>query len=156
MKECNTCNNIKPLDAYYPRAARCKTCCVQAAKQWKEDNRNSALEHQRRSNKNRQEQRRIECNMRRKRVKTATPPWADKQEIKYVYSLAAERGLVVDHIVPLNHKLVCGLHVPDNLRCIPVSMNATKGNKFYQEVASQHAAVAASFGIRTLSKWGNK
>jgi hypothetical protein len=154
MKECNTCYKVKSLDDYYTRASRCKACCVQAAKQWKKDNRKSALEHQRKSNKNRQEQRRIECNMRRKRVKTATPPWADKQEIKYIYSLAAERGLVVDHIVPLNHKLVCGLHVPDNLRCIPVNMNATKGNKFDQEVASQHAAVAASFGIRTLSKWG--
>jgi hypothetical protein len=156
MKECNTCNEIKPLEAYYTRAARCKTCCVQAAKQWKKSNRERALEHQRTSNKNRQKQRRIENNMRKARVKTATPPWVDRQEIKYIYTLAAERSLVVDHIVPLNHKLVCGLHVPENLRCIPVALNASKSNKFNQECASAHAAVAASFGIRALSKWGSK
>ena len=156
MKECNTCKTIKALEDYYSRAARCKVCTIAASKKWKEVNRERALEHQRISNKNRQSLRRIECNIRRKRVKDAMPVWSNKEELKHIYKLASERNLVVDHIIPLKHDLVCGLHVPDNLRCIPVEMNAAKSNKFNQEAASAHAAVAASFGIRTLTKWGGK
>ena len=61
----------------------------------------------------------------------ATPAWADKDEIKYIYNLAGEKGLVVDHIVPLKNKKVCGLNTPDNLRCISHEWNAKKSNKFY-------------------------
>jgi len=59
----------------------------------------------------------------------ATPAWYDAEEVKYIYNLAQERGLHVDHIVPLNHPLVCGLHVQDNLRCIPKELNLWKSNK---------------------------
>ena len=37
---------------------------------------------------------------------------------------------VVDHVVPLNHELVCGLHVSWNLRVIPFVENAAKHNKW--------------------------
>ena len=153
MKTCRICKETKPFTDYYPRSARCKSCCIVAVKKWKADNRKKALEHQRISNKNRRSKRLIECNIRRKRVKQATPKLVDKNELKYIYTLANEKNLVVDHIIPLKHKLVCGLNVPDNLRCIPMQMNATKSNKFDQETASVHAAVAASFGLRGLANW---
>lgn len=145
MKQCNTCGELKHSTDYYPRAARCKACTVAASAKWKRNNREAALAHQRQSNKNRTKQRRIECNLRRKRVKQATPAWADKQEIKYIYELAQERNLVVDHIVPLNHELVCGLHVQDNLRCITPELNGWKSNRFNQDFLS-------SFGIRGVDK----
>ena len=65
----------------------------------------------------------------------ATPKWVSLKEIKAVY---AERDRIrgetgeehhVDHIVPLKHKDVCGLHVPWNLRVITAAENMAKGNK---------------------------
>lgn len=39
----------------------------------------------------------------------------------------------VDHVVPLKHSKVCGLHVPSNLRVIPAKMNMAKKNNFELE-----------------------
>lgn len=37
---------------------------------------------------------------------------------------------VIDHIVPLNHPMVCGLNVPWNWRIITRQQNAAKSNAF--------------------------
>jgi hypothetical protein len=73
---------------------------------------------------------------RRQREKRATPPWLTKQQrndITYLYSEAVHRSIregesyVVDHIVPLDGKIVCGLHVAWNMRVIHWLENARKG-----------------------------
>ena len=60
----------------------------------------------------------------------ATPAWADLDAIKDVYIEAAYMQLHVDHIVPLQGKTVCGLHVSNNLQLLTASENSKKHNKF--------------------------
>lgn len=65
----------------------------------------------------------------------ATPPWADLEEIKNVYLEAQYFGMHVDHIIPLQGKNVCGLHVWDNLQLLSAVENIKKGNRYavYQD-----------------------
>lgn len=77
------------------------------------------------------------CSYRRTGIKQATPAWADREEIRRIHQLASERGLVVDHIVPLNSPHVCGLNVPDNLRCISPELNAKKGNRYWPDMPTE-------------------
>jgi len=72
---------------------------------------------------------------RRARKKNATPTWADVERIKHIYAhchwLNKTFGynMHVDHIIPLNGKNVCGLHVHNNLQIIPAEENLRKHNK---------------------------
>ena len=79
------------------------------------------------------------CAMRKKVVKQRTPTWLspfDRLKIKCYYSVAAmlarnnKEPWHVDHIVPLQGKLVSGLHVPNNLQFLRGVDNVRKKNKF--------------------------
>lgn len=69
----------------------------------------------------------------------ATPPWLTpehRNEIRVFYTDAKRRQNEtgqkhhVDHIIPLQSEIVCGLHVPWNLQVLSESENAAKGNRF--------------------------
>ena len=74
-------------------------------------------------------------NKRRAAKFSATPLWADLNAIKNIYKqsrqVSVETGVLhhVDHIVPLQGKNVCGLHVEYNLQIIPAKQNLSKANK---------------------------
>ena len=68
-----------------------------------------------------------------------TPKWLttdDQWMIEQAYELAALRTKLfgfswhVDHVLPLQGKLVSGLHTPYNLQVIPGADNVRKANKF--------------------------
>ena len=76
---------------------------------------------------------------RRKKRDKSMPAWADKDAILEFYKearrLTEETGILheVDHIIPSNHKLVCGLHNEFNLQVLPKVENQIKSNKFVIE-----------------------
>lgn len=63
-----------------------------------------------------------------RRVGKRCPPWVDREELALIYA-ACPKGWHVDHIVPLNGRTVCGLHVPWNLQFLTPSDNRRKHNK---------------------------
>lgn len=68
-----------------------------------------------------------------------TPSWLSLEQTKQIKNMYVEAARLteltgicfhVDHIVPLNGKTVCGLHVPWNLQVLPCYANIAKGNKY--------------------------
>jgi hypothetical protein len=69
-----------------------------------------------------------------------TPIWVDEDDlwlVKEAYDLAEKRSIMtniswhVDHIIPLQGKIVSGLHVIANLQVIPAKLNISKGNRYH-------------------------
>lgn len=73
---------------------------------------------------------------RRANLLMATPPWAKTGDVWGLLIDVYKRcppGMEVDHIVPLQGKNVCGLHVPWNLQYLTKSQNASKGNRLIED-----------------------
>lgn len=75
---------------------------------------------------------------RRARKLNATPPWfgeLDELVMLEAHDLAKRRQAAtgikweVDHMIPLQARNACGLHVASNIQVIPATMNAAKCNK---------------------------
>ena len=80
---------------------------------------------------------RADTKARRRKHREATPPWLSrrqKSEIRQLYQIAITmtqttgEQYVVDHIYPLRSDVVCGLHVPWNLRVVTQAENLRKSN----------------------------
>jgi hypothetical protein len=80
-------------------------------------------------------------------IKLATPKWYDLEKAKAIYKEAAERGLQVDHIVPLNSSIVCGLNCPDNFQLITELQNTSL-------TSEKKTASAAAFTVQRLPENG--
>lgn len=57
------------------------------------------------------------------------PSWADMKQIQEIY-FNRPKGHHVDHIIPLRGKMVCGLHVENNLQYLPAKENMKKHNTY--------------------------
>jgi len=82
-------------------------------------------------------------NEREANKKSATPLWADRGDMLVVYEEAkrltdeTDEIYEVDHIVPMQSDIVCGLHVLDNLQVICSSENASKGNRWWPNMPGE-------------------
>lgn len=198
-KACTRCSEVKPLDAFGKHKVGrdglrsvCKSCNVDAAKQWTLANPDKVRAASARAAKRRRaenpeenhaylikwraenpekvqaqslkwrrenheknrvrlakwhaenpEKNRASRAKRRASLLQATPPWADLDAIKAVYveqQFYLDLGLDVhvDHIIPLQGKTVCGLHVHWNLRVVLAEDNIRKGNKIDPTLALAH------------------
>lgn len=76
---------------------------------------------------------------RNARKRQAVPAWADPMAMRRFYEEAKRltdqtgREHQVDHIVPLQSKWVCGLHVEHNLRVLERRHNQSKGNRVWPD-----------------------
>ena len=73
--------------------------------------------------------------VRRGKLKSLTPLWANKKAIKEIYEICIKTTKTtgikheVDHIIPLRGEFVSGLHVEWNLQVIKATENRSKSNK---------------------------
>lgn len=129
-KTCNKCMLTKPLAEFhankrskYGVRADCKQCHavivkdVQARRYQRE--RDTVLAYNK---------------ARRSHIGTHTPQWGEMDKMRVVYRKAQELGMQVDHVVPLRHKLVCGLHCWWNLQLLTRSENSRKKNRAWPDM----------------------
>lgn len=83
---------------------------------------------------------RMQSTHRDRVVRARIPPWSSRNQITRVRRFARLTTVAtgvqhsVDHIVPINHPLVCGLHCPENLRIVPLTENIRKGNAWWPDM----------------------
>jgi len=116
--------------------SRCISCKAAEDKEWAINNRTKVNAKNRAWDKRNRGVKNALTYKYRATQLNATPSWANLTAIQAKYQLAVmfnkytEDTWHVDHIVPLQGKNVCGLHVEYNLRVIPAKENLSKGNKF--------------------------
>ena len=86
---------------------------------------------------------------RRRGKRIATPSWAETSKMNVVYKKAKEMGLEVDHIVPITHQLVSGLHCWHNLQLLDKSSNSAKSNRWWPDMPDRSLPDATLQSITT-------
>lgn len=95
--------------------------------------------------------------LRRRAELRATPAWADRTATRELFKqaerLTRETGVMhsVDHLVPLQNPLVCGLHWHANMEVMPLAANMAKGNRTWPDAWEvQTELVLPSYPAATL------
>lgn len=103
---------------------------------WVENNREKSREIKRAWQKRNSDKDLVKVRRYQMKKLNAQPSWTNEFFIKEAYALAKLRTEIfgfpwhVDHVIPLQGKIVCGLHVENNLQVIPASENVRKSNKY--------------------------
>ena len=113
LKYCASCKQVKTYNDFHLSNIRddkvgsqCKSCAYSATKIYST----------------------FYSSKRRAIKKLAMPAWVDPLQIQEIYK-KCPTGYHVDHIIPLQGKNVCGLHVPWNLQYLSIKDNLIKHNK---------------------------
>lgn len=155
-KTCSRCKSELPTTAFYKRRDRpsglhsqCGQCFREQHAEWRKHNKQNNRDRAARFRARHPELVRLrsrehqKANLAAARANNAfrhasklraTPRWVNRDDLKAVYVKAKEMGLTVDHIVPLQSAIVCGLHVPWNLQLLSASENCKKKNLFWPDM----------------------
>lgn len=160
LKRCRKCGADKPVSDFYLApsgnpTSPCKVCHTKAVYSWRGRNIETAraiVARWRKRNlkakallavgytKRHPERTRALSAKHRAGRLSAIPKWANHFFIGEIYDLSRRRTAAtgflwhVDHIVPLNSKIVCGLHCEQNLQVIPAVKNYEKNNTVWPDM----------------------
>ena len=123
MKKCTKCEQDQPLSLFglrkgVPNGDGCCKPCHSARQKQYARRYNASRQYLWNANK---------ASWAIAKTRPVDPEYLDP--IKGIYK-GCPAGYHVDHIVPLNGKTVCGLHVPWNLQYLTAQENASKSNHF--------------------------
>ena len=158
MKQCNKCNKHKELSEFYDhkknkdgKSYTCKPCHNKLRKQYYQQNKDREIKlasewAKANSDKHREYYKQYyysnrakeiaRCRQKQLKRNNNIPIWADTLEIQKIYDeaqrLTQQTGILhhVDHMIPLQGKLVSGLHVHTNLQVLPAKENLSKSNTY--------------------------
>ena len=148
MKKCSKCNQVKELSQFvtdkrksFKKGSRCLECERQRSAERRASNREHDAFFKKRWKKNNKAKVQAQWAEYRASKIQATASWANKQYIQDLYDNCRDAELIfqnvgvdvkfhVDHIIPLKHKQVCGLHVEHNLQILTAEENTAKSNKY--------------------------
>ena len=144
---CKECTNVKRKNRYhatsydkqYKNLPEVKERSKQYAKKYRIENNEQIKQTIAQWGKNNKDKR-LASVLKYKYFKAkATPLW-DSELTEFVTEEAAHLCRIreqitgfkwhIDHVIPLQGKNVCGLHVWNNLQLLPAKINQSKGNKY--------------------------
>ena len=118
---------------------------VAKSREWKDANKDRALAKNAEWHKAHPEANRERAHIRRAALVRAVPAWYGREEARqimrdcdYISRLTGVKH-EVDHIIPIQSKLVCGLHWHGNLRIITKDENRAKKNNFSPDAGVAYA-----------------
>ncbi len=134
-KRCRTCNLRRPMVYFHKHPSTAdgyKSDCKICIQDYKVENRERDREYlSKYAKKNRYKF--AKYNSDRRVLQSNATIYPELSEEMFEIYKKCPKGHEVDHIIPLNHPLVCGLHVPWNLQYLTISENRKKSNKLIQD-----------------------
>lgn len=152
-KVCCECRELKELPEFNNHwnmrggvQAKCRTCALlystehmeiinERAKAWQKANPEQVKYNVQKYYQGHKEYYLRKGTQRRHLVRNYNMTDFDTFVMEEAYHLARERGEImggewhVDHIVPVQHKMACGLNSSANLQVVPAEWNLSKGNR---------------------------